>query len=684
MNFIMSRKAILLICASVVLCSLFCRADEAAYENPIIRYSLPDPTVLRDDDGTYWLYATEDTHNVPIWYSTDLVHWTFSGTAFTDSTRPKIVSGGGIWAPHIIKIGGKYLLYYSMSTWGGTWTCGIGVATADHPYGPFTGAHTLFTSKDINVENSIDPFVWSEDGHNYLFWGSFHDIYGLELTEDGLSLKEGSTKQKIAGGLIEGTTICKHGDYYYLIGSAGSCCEGANSTYRLVVARSKNLFGPYTDRNNKKAYDNNFSALLNGTKKVAGPGHCSSIVKDDAGNDWLIYHGYLADEPDRGRLTFLDAITWRSNWPTIYRSQPSTSATVPTFHSNDTTATRSQIELADPFIVAHDGRYYAYGTHSADGIECYTSTDLNTWHYEGLALDRLNTAGPLDADSVPTRINSFSEPKVYPWNNRWYMYFTADGHTSVATSDTPSGPFVQEGSWITKSVLKKEASYQPCVACDADGCYLLIRRDGSGQGIWRFVLEDDGITASRPLMKVLSAPTDKKGTAHDWELLSGKTLSSPFVMQHDEQYIMLYTANDTLSPLRGIGAATATAIATTWKKDTGGPLLMRTDDLVGIGGASLFSDADGTLHMVFHAWNSVSTREPLRMYIADVTYDDGVLRLTDTPIRIPQLDVSTIHPLPADPIPSAATYDLQGRRAVPTTPGIHITQGTKVLKRKEE
>lgn len=45
------------------------RAQET-YTNPIINRSLPDPTVLRDADGTYWLYATEDIHNTPIYRST--------------------------------------------------------------------------------------------------------------------------------------------------------------------------------------------------------------------------------------------------------------------------------------------------------------------------------------------------------------------------------------------------------------------------------------------------------------------------------------------------------------------------------------------------------------------------------------------------------------------------------------
>ena len=35
--------------------------------------------------------------------------------------------------------------------------------------------------------------------------------------------------------------------------------------------------------------------------------------------------------------------------------------------------------LGDPFIMLHDGTYYAYGTHADEGIEVYTSDDLKTW-----------------------------------------------------------------------------------------------------------------------------------------------------------------------------------------------------------------------------------------------------------------------------------------------------------------
>ena len=150
------------------------------YYNPVINYSLPDPSVIRGEDDYFYLYATENIRNLPIHRSKNLVDWEYVGTAFTNDTRPDFEPKGGLWAPDINKIGDKYVLYYSMSVWGGEWTCGIGCATADKPEGPFKDHGKMFRSNEINVQNSIDPFYIEEGGRKYLFWGSFRGIYAIE------------------------------------------------------------------------------------------------------------------------------------------------------------------------------------------------------------------------------------------------------------------------------------------------------------------------------------------------------------------------------------------------------------------------------------------------------------------------------------------------------------------------
>lgn len=214
------------------------------YQNPIIPVSLPDPSVVRATDGSFYLYATEDIRNLPIYRSDNLVSWQYVGTAFDDASRPRWNPEGGIWAPDINYVDGKYLLYYSKSVWGGEWTCGIGVASATQPQGPFTDHGALFISEDIGVRNSIDPFFIEDDGRKYIFWGSFHGIYGIELSADGLTVKPDARPIQIAGNQMEATYIHRHGDYYYLFGSNGSCCEGNNSTYQVIYGRQKTCLVP--------------------------------------------------------------------------------------------------------------------------------------------------------------------------------------------------------------------------------------------------------------------------------------------------------------------------------------------------------------------------------------------------------------------------------------------------------
>lgn len=300
------------------------------YSNPVIDYSLPDPSIIKGEDGYFYLYATEDIRNLPIHRSKDLVNWEFVGTAFTDTTRPDFEPEGGIWAPDINKIGDKYVLYYSMSVWGGEWTCGIGCAVADRPEGPFKDCGMMFRSNGIKVQNSIDPFYIEEDGRKYLFWGSFRGIYAIELSKDGLTVKSGATPVQIAGTAYEGTYIHKRGDYYYMFASIGSCCEGLKSTYTTVVGRSKQLMGPYVDKKGNRMLDNHHEVLIHKNESFVGTGHNSEIVSDNAGTDWLFYHAVSVANPD-GRVLMLDKIDWIDGWPSVEGNSPSVKSEKPRF-----------------------------------------------------------------------------------------------------------------------------------------------------------------------------------------------------------------------------------------------------------------------------------------------------------------------------------------------------------------
>ena len=103
--------------------------------------------------------------------------------------------------------------------------------------------------------------------------------------------------------------------------------------------------------------------------------------------------------------------------------------------------TKGRVPLADPFILLDNGTYYAYGTRSKNGIVYYTSNDLKIWRYGGLALHKKNSYGE----------KWFWAPEVYLVDGVYYMYYTADERTCVATSSSPVGPFVQRESLETPS-----------------------------------------------------------------------------------------------------------------------------------------------------------------------------------------------------------------------------------------
>lgn len=168
------------------------------------------------------------------------------------------------------------------------------------------------------------------EGRNIFIWGSFRGIYAIELSDDGLSLKDGATPQQVAGTAYEGTYIHKKDGHYYFFASIGSCCEGLKSTYTTVVGRSDNLFGPYVNKNGGSMMDNKHEVLIQKSNSFVGTGHNSEIVTDNAGNDWFFYHAVSTKKPE-GRVLMLDKISWEDGWPTVEGSVASTEAEKPKF-----------------------------------------------------------------------------------------------------------------------------------------------------------------------------------------------------------------------------------------------------------------------------------------------------------------------------------------------------------------
>lgn len=299
------------------------------FDNPVLKQNFPDPTVIddRERSGYFYAYATQNGQNeaegtvyLQIFKSTDMIDWEFVGDGFGPG-RPQWSEGARIWAPDINYINGKYVLYYAQGVWGDPYKSASGVAVADNPEGPFVDQGMIVDYETTGVGNSIDPNFFDDGTAKYLFWGSLGStsgLYGVQLTDDGLHVKEGSTPVFLGAKNMEGSYIHKRDGYYYFFASQGSCCEKENSTYHIVVGRASHPFGPYIDPEGNELTDLNYPyTILEApeSKYFAGPGHNAEIITDDAGQDWMLFHTYWAGNGYEGRCMAIGQVKWENGWP---------------------------------------------------------------------------------------------------------------------------------------------------------------------------------------------------------------------------------------------------------------------------------------------------------------------------------------------------------------------------------
>lgn len=297
--------------------------------------------------------------------------------------------------------------------------------------------------------------------------------------------------------------------------------------------------------------------------------------------------------------------------------------------------------MADPFILLHEGTYYAYGTGAADGIEVMISDDLKSWRRAASPKDRLALHKD---DSYGNKW--FWAPEVYyiKEKEKFFMYYSANEHICVATSDSPLGPFVQDEK---KPMLEGEKSIDNSLFIDDDGTpYLFFDRFNDGLNIWVAELEEDLMTI-------------KKETLHpcihvsqEWEKVWPRVNEGAFVIKHEGTYYLTYSANSYESQFYGIGCATATDIMGEWTKYPHNPLLQKPGNLVGVGHSSMFKDKAGDWKIVFHAHQNDSAIHPRNMFITSVGFKkrDGADELyIDPDYEIPVLSSSLSYEMKEEP-----------------------------------
>lgn len=279
--------------------------------------------------------------------------------------------------------------------------------------------------------------------------------------------------------------------------------------------------------------------------------------------------------------------------------------------SNSTTTENKQnkVPLGDPFIMLWEGKYFAYGTLSDDGIAVFVSDDLLTWRVPAAVSDGL----ALHKDDVWAD-KWFWAPEVYHVNGEFYMYYSANEHMCVATSNSPLGPFKQE---VKAPILENEKTIDNSLFIDDDGkAYLFFDRFNDGLNIWVAELEDDLLNIKPNTMKKCIS------VSQPWEEVWPRVNEGAYVIKRDDSYYMTYSANSYESPFYGIGFATAPNALGPWTKYKNNPIFQKPKDLIGVGHSAMFNDEDGKLRVVFHAHNSTTKIHPRHMYISTVGFEE--------------------------------------------------------------
>lgn len=274
-----------------------------------VTYAAPDSPQIGIHDpsmvgigGAYYLYSTHGAIHAHL--STDGTDFGDDGFALAETpawTNAYTASSGDLWAPDVSEHHGAYWLYYAASTFGNTDSAiGLAVSSTGEPGTFVDSGGPIYASSDCAGANAIDPAsVVDSSGQAWLVFGSYSKgIYIVPVDAATGIPAAGAACTQLAdhpsGSGIEGAYIYPQGGYYYLFASIDACCQGDDSTYRVIVGRSASVTGPYSDRGGVALTDGGGTILLSAHGNVNGPGGESVLVDsvNGAPTPTLVYHYY--------------------------------------------------------------------------------------------------------------------------------------------------------------------------------------------------------------------------------------------------------------------------------------------------------------------------------------------------------------------------------------------------------
>ncbi len=247
-----------------------------------------DVTVLRDDDGKYYMFCTGGG----AWVSEDMLNWKFHHVDHVPV------------APDVAKYNGKFYMTGNDT----------GVYVADNPLGPYEylgdWKNTPSVAEGWNEAFDTQIFV-DDDNTPYLFYAGrgVSGIYAVKLDPNDLTRfasmpvnlitfnndhwweRYGEMNEYNDVAWIEGPWIIKHNGTYYLQYSASGTQW---KTYAEGYYTAKSPLGPYT-------YAENNPLLRKTEGLVTGTAH-GSMVEGPDGNLWQFYTIVLSNPPGGRRI----------------------------------------------------------------------------------------------------------------------------------------------------------------------------------------------------------------------------------------------------------------------------------------------------------------------------------------------------------------------------------------------
>ena len=281
--------------------------------NPIIPGYHPDPSICRVDDDYYIVNSSfQYFPGVPILHSKDLINWEHIGNVLDRESQLKLDRANswlGVYAPTIRYHEGTFYMITTNVGNGGNF-----MVTSKNPKGPWSEPLQL-------SQGGIDPSLFFEDGKVYMMSNPDNCITLCEIDpETGKQLSPSQEIWRGMGGRYpEGPHIYKKDGYYYLLISEG----GTELAHHLTIARSRNIYGPYTPNPNNPILTN--CSVKGQSLQIQGTGHGDFVQAKD-GSWWIVflaYRNYGGSYHHIGRETYLAPVKWdEGKWPIVNNGNP--------------------------------------------------------------------------------------------------------------------------------------------------------------------------------------------------------------------------------------------------------------------------------------------------------------------------------------------------------------------------